>query len=47
MKDIMGPLLGLNKIEMGKKIGEDKIYEFRRSWDLKPEPLSKKAHIIH
>ena len=38
-----GALTGLNKIEMGKKIGEDKIYEFRRSWDLKPEPLSIKS----
>ena len=26
---------------MAKKIGEDKIYEFRRSWDIKPEPLNK------
>ena len=38
-----GALTGLNKIEMGKKIGEDKIYEFRRSWDVKPEPLEKKS----
>jgi 2,3-bisphosphoglycerate-dependent phosphoglycerate mutase len=36
-----GALTGLNKIEMAKKIGEDKLYEFRRSWDVKPEPLSK------
>jgi len=35
-----GALTGLNKIEMGKKIGEDKVYKFRRSWDSKPEPLS-------
>ena len=28
---------------MGKKIGEDKIYKFRRSWDIKPEPLSKES----
>ena len=41
-----GALTGLNKIEMGKKIGEDKIYEFRRSWDVKPEPLKKKVHFI-
>ena len=34
-----GALTGLNKIEMSKKIGEDKIYEFRRSWDLRPDPL--------
>ncbi len=36
-----GALTGLNKIEMNKKIGEDKVYEFRRSWDIKPEALSK------
>ena len=35
-------LTGLNKIEMSKKIGEDKVYEFRRSWDIKPDPLDKK-----
>ena len=34
-----GALTGLNKIEMSKKLGEDKVYQFRRSWDLKPEPL--------
>ena len=28
---------------MGKKLGEDKVHEFRRSWDVKPEPLSKKS----
>ena len=38
-----GALTGLNKIEMIKKLGEDKVYEFRRSWDIKPEPLSKKS----
>ena len=37
-----GALTGLNKIEMSNKIGEDKVYEVRRSWDIKPEPLSKK-----
>ena len=36
-----GALTGLNKIEMGKKIGEDKVYEFRRSWDVRPEALNK------
>ena len=35
-----GALTGLNKIEMGKKIGEDKVHLFRRSWEIKPEPLS-------
>ena len=35
-----GALTGLNKVEMSKKIGEDKIYEFRRSWDLRPDPVS-------
>ncbi len=38
-----GALTGLNKIEMGKKIGEDKVYEFRRSWDVKPEALDEKS----
>ena len=38
-----GALTGLNKIEMAQKIGEDKIFEFRRSWDIKPEPLDKKS----
>ena len=38
-----GSLTGLNKIEMIKKIGEDKIHKFRRSWDIKPEALSKES----
>ena len=36
-----GALTGLNKDEMKNKLGEDKIYEFRRSWSMKPEPLSR------
>ena len=36
-----GALTGLNKLEMSKKIGEDKIYEFRRSWDVRPEALNR------
>ena len=36
-----GSLTGSNKIEMSKKLGEDKVIEFRRSWDVKPDPLSK------
>ena len=38
-----GALTGLNKVEMGKKIGEDKVYEFRRSWEMKPEGLKKEG----
>jgi 2,3-bisphosphoglycerate-dependent phosphoglycerate mutase len=38
-----GALTGLNKIEMSKKIGEEKVLKFRRSWDVKPEPLDKKS----
>ena len=38
-----GVLTGLNKLEMSKKLGEDKVYQFRRSWDLRPEPLDKKS----
>jgi len=37
-----GSLTGFNKIEMTEKIGKDKVYKFRRSWDIKPNPLSKK-----
>ena len=36
-----GALTGLNKDEMKKKLGEKKIHEFRRSWDIRPDPLSK------
>ncbi len=36
-----GSLTGLNKDEMKKKLGEKKIQEFRRSWSIKPNPLSK------
>jgi len=28
---------------MSKKIGEDKIFEFRRSWNIRPEPLKKES----
>ena len=38
-----GALTGLNKIEMNSRIGEDKVYEFRRSWEIKPDPLSKES----
>ena len=38
-----GALTGLNKIEMSKKIGEDKVHEFRRSWDIRPEALDKES----
>ena len=36
-----GSLTGLNKDEMTKKLGEKKVQEFRRSWDIPPDPLSK------
>ena len=36
-----GALTGLNKDEMKKTLGEDKVLEFRRSWDVRPEPLNK------
>ena len=38
-----GALTGLNKSEMKEKIGEKKVHEFRRSWDIKPEPLDEKS----
>ena len=36
-----GVLTGLNKDEMKAKLGEDKVHQFRRSWDLRPDPLDK------
>ena len=36
-----GALTGLNKEEMVKKLGKRKILEFRRSWDIRPDPLSR------
>ena len=36
-----GALTGLNKDEMKLKIGEEKVHQFRRSWDLRPDPLDK------
>jgi len=36
-----GSLTGLNKDEMKAKLGEDKVHLFRRSWDLRPDPLDK------
>ena len=38
-----GALTGLDKIEMSKKIGDKKVHELRRSWDIKPEPLKKES----
>ena len=38
-----GALTGLDKLEMAKKIGENKIFEFRRSWEAKPPALDKKS----
>ena len=37
-----GSLTGLNKDEMKVKLGEEKVHQFRRSWDLRPDPLDKK-----
>jgi len=36
-----GALTGLNKVETAQKIGDDKVHEFRRSWNIKPDALSK------
>jgi len=36
-----GALTGLNKDEMKKKLGEERVHQFRRSWDLRPDPLDK------
>ena len=37
-----GSLTGLNKDEMKEKLGEKKIHEFRRSWDIRPDPVDRK-----
>ena len=36
-----GSLTGLNKDEMKIKLGEKKVQEFRRSWNISPEPQNK------
>tara|TARA_Y100001970_G_scaffold274948_1_gene375498 strand:+ start:435 stop:1151 length:717 start_codon:yes stop_codon:yes gene_type:complete len=36
-----GALTGLNKDEMKKIYGPEKIYEYRRSWNIPPDPLNK------
>ena len=36
-----GALTGLNKDEMKIKLGKEKVHQFRRSWDLRPDPLEK------
>jgi len=36
-----GALTGLNKDKMKKVYGKKKVHEFRRSWDIAPEPLDK------
>ena len=38
-----GALTGLSKVEMIEKLGEEKVHQFRRSWDLKPDPLDKQS----
>ena len=38
-----GSLTGLNKIETSNKIGEIKVHEFRRSWNVKPDALNKES----
>ena len=41
-----GALTGLNKDEMRIKLGEEKVHQFRRSWDLRPDPLEK-TNLFH
>ena len=37
-----GELTGLNKEDMKKKYGQEKIHIFRRSWKIAPPPLNRK-----
>ena len=41
-----GALTGLNKDEMKIKLGKEKVHQFRRSWDLRPDPLEK-TNLFH
>ena len=38
-----GALTGLNKDEMKIKLGDEKVHQFRRSWNLRPDPLDKQS----
>ena len=38
-----GSLTGLNKDEMSIKLGKEKVYQLRRSWDIKPESLKQSS----
>ena len=38
-----GKFTGLNKDEMKKKYGNEKIHSYRRSWDMAPPPLNKNS----
>ena len=38
-----GGLTGFNKVEMSEKLGEEKVYQLRRSWDLRPDPLDRES----
>ena len=38
-----GSLTGLNKDEMKQKLGEEKVHQFRRSWNLRPNPLDRNS----
>ena len=41
-----GALQGLNKLEMAKKYGEERVLKWRRSYDIKP-PSLKKTSAMH
>ena len=38
-----GSLTGLSKSETKQKLGEQKVHEFRRSWNVRPEPLNRNS----
>jgi len=38
-----GDLTSLNKSDLRKKLGEKKVHEFRRSWDVRPGPLNRNS----
>ena len=38
-----GSLTSLSKSETKQKLGEQKVHEFRRSWNIRPEPLNRNS----
>ena len=42
-----GSLIGLSKVEAEEKLGREKVLGWRRSWDLRPPPMTKHPYYIN